>query len=177
MLTLPRQPSSALCLTPAQFADLCAANPEALLELDADGHLITMTPAGGETGARNSTLTSLRWLSARQSPQAFKVVDSSTGFLLPDGSVRSPDAAVVRWERWRALTEEQRRGFLPLCPDLVVELASVKDAGPSDPLPEERAVEVWTAEGEPRCLENPVALSAAPLLPGLGLELAELWPA
>jgi Uma2 family endonuclease len=38
--------------------------------------------------------------------------------------VLSPDAAVVRLERWQALTPEQRCGFPPLCPDLVVELVS-----------------------------------------------------
>jgi Uma2 family endonuclease len=52
------------------------------------------------------------------------VFDSSGGFRLPDGSVLSPDAAVVRLERWQALTPEHRRGFSPLCPDLVVELVS-----------------------------------------------------
>ena len=61
-----------------------------------------------------------------------KVFDSSTGFLLPDGSVRSPDASLVRLERWQALTAEQRRGFAPLCPDLVVELASPSGASPGD---------------------------------------------
>lgn len=40
MLTLPRT----LTLTPDQFAEVCAANPEAVLELDADGTLIEMTP-------------------------------------------------------------------------------------------------------------------------------------
>ena len=60
----------------------------------------------------------------------WEVFDSSSGFRLPDGSVLSPDAAVVRQERWQALTPEQRRGFPPLCPDLVIELASASDAGP-----------------------------------------------
>jgi Uma2 family endonuclease len=41
-----------------------------------------------------------------------------------DDSVPSPDASLVRLDRWQALTPEQRRGFAPLCPDLVVELAS-----------------------------------------------------
>jgi Uma2 family endonuclease len=40
MLTLPRT----LSFTPSQFAQVCAANPEAVLELDADGTLIEMTP-------------------------------------------------------------------------------------------------------------------------------------
>ena len=52
MLTLPRS----LSLTPDQFAQVCAANPEAVLELAADGTLIEMTPTGGNTSARNSAL-------------------------------------------------------------------------------------------------------------------------
>ncbi|WP_416238309.1 Uma2 family endonuclease [Synechococcus sp. CCY9202] len=47
------------------------------------------------------------------------VFDSSTGFLLPDGSVLSPDGSAVRLERWQALTPAERQGFPPLCPDLV----------------------------------------------------------
>jgi Uma2 family endonuclease len=52
MLTLPRT----LTLTPSQFAEVCTANPEAVLEMDADGTLIEMTPTGGSTSARNSAL-------------------------------------------------------------------------------------------------------------------------
>ena len=37
-----------------------------------------------------------------------------TGFRLPDGSVLSPDASLVRLERWQALNPEQRRSFPPL---------------------------------------------------------------
>ena len=43
MLTLPRP----LSLTPAQFAQACAAKPEAVLELDTDGMLIEEPPARG----------------------------------------------------------------------------------------------------------------------------------
>ena len=154
-----------LRLSVEQFALVCEANPEAVLELMADGQLITMTPTGGETGRRNTRL--LAQLQAWADSQGGWVVfDSSTGFRLPDGSVLSPDAAVVRQERWQALSPEQRRGFPPLCPDLVIELASASDAGPrgSEALrrkmalyrvngaqlgwllfPEERAVEIWRA--------------------------------
>ena len=78
---------------------------------------------GGNTGARNQTLGALLWLSIEQSRLPLKLFDSSAGYLLPDGSVRSPDASVVRIERWQALSEAERDGFPPLCPDLVVELA------------------------------------------------------
>jgi Uma2 family endonuclease len=184
-----------LRLTPEQFALVCAANPEAVLELDADGRLIPMTPTGGDTSARNIALSSLLWMAVRRGGLPLKVLESSGGYRLPDGSVRSPDAAVVRVERWEALTPEQRRGFPPLCPDLVVELAS-----PSDDLtalrrkmaayrangaalgwlllPEERAVEIWRqGEDTPQRIEPAIRLEAGELLPGLVLELEEIWRA
>jgi len=154
-----------LRLSVEQFALVCESNPEAVLELMADGQLITMTPTGGETGRRNTRLLArLQVWADRQG--GWVVFDSSTGFRLPDGSVLSPDAAVVRQERWQALSPEQRRGFPPLCPDLVIELASASNAGPRGAealrrkmalyrfngaqlgwllFPEERAVEIWRA--------------------------------
>ena len=118
-----------LRLTPEQFALVCEANPEAVLELAADGQLIRLTPTGGETGARNAHLCTRLEIWAL-SKGGWEVFDSSSGFRLPDGSVLSPDASVVRLDRLQALSAEQRRGFPPLCPDLVVELASASDGGP-----------------------------------------------
>jgi Uma2 family endonuclease len=194
MLTLPRT----LRLTPPQFAEVCAANPEAVLELDADGQLIEMTPTGGDTSSRNSTLIFLLELAVRRSGLPLKVFDSSGGFVLPDGSVRSPDASLVRLERWQALSEAERRGFPPLCPDLVVELASPSDraadlerrmAGWMENgaslgwllLPETRVVEVWgAAAGEgtaPQRIGEAMALDARPIFPGLAIDLNEVWAA
>ncbi|MCP9773415.1 Uma2 family endonuclease [Synechococcus sp. Tobar12-5m-g] len=187
-LTLP----SDLRLSPDQFAAVCAANPEAVLELDADGHLITMTPTGGDTSTRNQTLGALLWLAVRRSGLALKVFDSSGGFLLPDGSVRSPDASLVRLERWQALSGEQRRGFPPLCPDLVVELASPSDRAADLRrrmaayqangaslgwllFPDEQAVEEWGPAGNGRRIEAAERLDAGTVFPRLDLELAEIW--
>jgi len=55
-LNLPASLCADLRFTPEQFAELCQANPEAVLELAADGSLILMTPTGSETGARNGEL-------------------------------------------------------------------------------------------------------------------------
>ena len=195
MLTLPRT----LRLTPLQFDEVCAANPEAVLELDADGQLIEMTPTGVDTSSRNSTLIFLLELAVRQSGLPLKVFDSSGGFLLPDGSVRSPDASLVRLERWQALSETDRRGFPPLCPDLVVELASPSDRvadlerrmatyrenGASLGwllLPESRSVEVWTgADAEagtvPQLLSEARSLEAGPVFPGLAIDLQDILAA
>jgi Uma2 family endonuclease len=135
-----------LCLSPEQFALVCAANPEAVLELAADGQLITMTPTGGDTGARNSLLIARLQIWAL-GQGGWKVFDSSTGFRLPDGSVLSPDASVVRDDRWQALTPEQRRGFPPLCPDLVIELASPSDEGPRGATALRRKMATYLANG------------------------------
>ena len=184
-----------LRLTPEQFALVCAENREAVLELSADGRVITMTPTGSETGARNGELFFQLKLFARATA-AWKAFDSSTGFLLPDGSVLSPDASLVRLERWQALTPEQRRAFAPLCPDLVSELASPSDDGPRGVtalrrkmaayrangarlgwllLPDEQAVEVWPLNGDPQRLEQIDVLEATPEFSGLQLQLAEIW--
>lgn len=54
--------------------------------------------------------------------------DSSTGFALPDGSVRSTDAAWRSHKKWGTLTDEQKEKFAPICPELVVEIASASDS-------------------------------------------------
>ena len=191
----PLQLPADLCLSPEQFAAVCAANPDAVLELDAAGHLIHMTPTGGETGARNSRLL-MRLLAWADQSGGWQLFDSSTGFRLPDGSVLSPDASLLRLERWQALTPEQRRSFPPLCPELVVELASPGDQGPRALnalrrkmqayqangaqlgwllIPEQQAVEIWPAVGEPHPMAAVTHLDGAGLLPGLRIELQEIW--
>ena len=128
----------------------------------------------------------------------WKVFGSSSGFRLPDGSVLSPAASLVALNRWQALSAEQRRGFAPLCPDLVVELASPSDEGRRGIaalrrkmevyqrngarlgwllLPEQRAVEVWPADGEPQRFNSLQLLEAGALFQGLQLQMEEIWAA
>jgi Uma2 family endonuclease len=174
---------------------VCAENRDAVLELAADGRVIAMTPTGSETGARNSELLfQLKLYTNRVG--GWKVFDSSSGFRLPDGSVVSPDASLVDLDRWQALSTAERRSFAPLCPDLVVELASPSDEGPRGVsalrqkmasyqangarlgwllLPHQQAVEVWPASGAPQRLEQIDVLEATPDVPGLQLQLAEIW--
>jgi Uma2 family endonuclease len=106
--------------------ELCARNPELRIERTPEGEIIVMSPTGAEAGRRNFQLIAQlgQWVAGDGSGVGF---DSSTGFLLPNGAERSPDASWVRRTRWDALTREQQRRFAPLCPDFVVELRSPSD--------------------------------------------------
>ena len=194
-LLLPRD----LRLTPEQFEQVCQVNPEAVLELTAEGLLIVMTPTGGETGARSLRLGQ-RLLAWADGPGngTWIAFDSSTCFQLADGSVLSPDLSLLRRERWLALSPEQRRSFPPLCPDLVIELASPSDEGPRGVtalrrkmdcyqangarlgwllLPQERAVEIWRSgqQGMAERLENASRVDGSDLAESLELDLEEIW--
>jgi Uma2 family endonuclease len=186
-----------LRLTPEQFERVCQVNPEAVLELTAEGFLIVMTPTGGETSSRNGQLLYQLQVFCRRH-KGWRLFDSSGGFRLPDGSVLSPDAALVLEERWQTLSPEQRRSFPPLCPDLVIELASPSDEGPRGVtalrrkmdryqangarlgwllLPQERAVEIWRGgqQGMAERLDNASRVAGSELAEGLELDLEEIW--
>jgi Uma2 family endonuclease len=113
-------------LSEEEFYRLCQANRDVRLEQSAEGKLIIMPPTGWETGHRNAKLIQQLSNWADQDGSGL-VFDSSTGFRLPNGATRSPDAAWVRNERIAAANSEPNR-FLPLCPDFVVELRSASDA-------------------------------------------------
>ncbi len=54
--------------------------------------------------------------------------DSSAGFRLPSGAVRSPDASFIFLTRWNSLSEEHKKGFAQICPDFIIELLSDSDS-------------------------------------------------
>lgn len=181
----------ALSITHEQFVQLALANRELQLELTATGKLIIMPPTGGETGKRNAEIEGQLWLWNRQRNNGI-VFNSSTGFLLPNGSIRSPDAAWVRLDKWQALAPEQRENFLPLCPDFVVELRSKNDNMPKlrDKMKEyldngvclgwlidskNKKVEIYRLGKQVEVLENPASLSGEEVLPGFILDLTEVW--
>ena len=191
MTTLTLKLNPIIKLTDDQFFQLCQENENIRLERTAKGELIIMSPAGGETGNRNAGLTAQIWI-WNESHKLGKVFDSSTGFKLPNGADRSPDASWVKLERWNALTPEQQKKFPPLCPDFVVELMS-----PSDSLKEiqdkmkeyrdngavlgwlinrkSRQVEIYRQNKEVEVLESPAAVSGEDVLPGFILNLESIW--
>ncbi|MGI4864512.1 MAG: Uma2 family endonuclease [Janthinobacterium lividum] len=110
-----------------EFYEFCQANSELKFERRADGTIEFQSMTGGNTGRRNTKLISRldRWAEESGLGQVF---DSSTGFRLANGAVRSPDAAWVRADAWAVLTPAQQEKFPPICPDFVVELASPSDS-------------------------------------------------
>ncbi|NEP61432.1 MAG: Uma2 family endonuclease, partial [Symploca sp. SIO2G7] len=105
---------------------------------------------------------------------------------------RSPDAAWVIRERWESLTPQQRKGFVPLCPDFVIELRSESDSLAKLQAkmreyidngaklgwlidPQNRRVEIYRAGREVEVLEHPSSLSGEDILPGFVLKLRRVW--
>lgn len=91
-----------------------------------DGDLYQMPPAGGEHGEIEMTIGALLWQFVRHH-RLGKVYSGDTGFILSRDPLvwLSPDAAFVRADRLPP--PEERAGFLPLAPDLAVEIVSPSD--------------------------------------------------
>jgi Uma2 family endonuclease len=173
--------------TQQEFEALAASYPKLRMELTKEGRLIIMPPAGGESGGRNADLTADLVYWNRQSLTG-KVFDSSTGFVLPNGAGRSPDASWVERSRWESLSAEQREKYVPLCPDFVVELLSRTDslAETREKMgeylengvrlgwlinPRRKQVEIYRPGQEVEILDSPVSVSGEPVLPGFTLDL------
>ncbi|MEI1377267.1 Uma2 family endonuclease [Nostoc sp. UHCC 0926] len=190
LIELPK--TIGLYVTQKQFAALAAANRDLTLERTADGELIVNPPTGWETGERNRSLTGQldRWY--EENEDLGKAFDSSTGFILPNGATRSPDASWVSRERWQALTPEQKGRFPNICPDFVVELRSSSDRLGSLQAkmreyidngallgwlidPQQRRVEIYRPGLAVEVLENPTELSGEAVLPGFVLNLRRVW--
>jgi len=150
-LELPVRITPAVPMSDDELMRFCAANGDLRVEREPNGELLVMTPAGGRTGNINIRISRFldEWAEADGRGLAF---DSSTGFTLPDGSMRAPDAA------WVA-----NRRFAPICPDFVIELRS-----PSDSLTELRAkMNDWITNGaEVAWLIDPIEKSITVYRPG-----------
>ena len=190
LLELPSELT--LHVTQEQFEELSAANQNLKLERTASGALIVNPPTGGETGYRNIKLSYflVKWV--EEEGGSGIPFDSSTGFRLPNGADRSPDAAWISLERWQALTPQQRQGFVPMCPEFVVELRSDSDSLSKLQAklqeymengaqlgwlidPQNRRVEVYRAGKVVEVLEHPSTLSGEEVLPGFVLNLRRVW--
>ncbi len=170
-----------------QFVALAAAYPELRMELTREGKLIMMPPSGGES-SHQSSIVGGRLFAWSEQDGTGMTFDANGGYDLPNGATRAPDASWLLRARWDALTPEQRRKFLPLCPDFLVEVLS-----PTDSLaetrqkmqeyiqtgarlawlinPRRKQVEIYRPGQEVEILDNPTSVSGNPVLPGFTLNL------
>jgi Uma2 family endonuclease len=176
-----------------QFFRFCALNKELRIERFANGDLMIMSPEGSGSGSGGAELTFFFVDWARRDGTG-RIFNSSTGFILPNKAIRSPDVAWVRNDRIARIPAEQRKKFLPLCPDFVLELRS-----PSDGLaqlkekmreymkngarlgwlldPVRKQAIVYRQKATPKTLDNPQRMSADPILPGFTLDVPQIWAA
>ncbi|GET39950.1 Uma2 family endonuclease [Microseira wollei] len=178
-------------MTVEQFYEFCLANRDLRIERTASGEVIIMSPVFSDTGNRNFKIAVQlgNWAEQDGTGETF---DSSAGFTLPNGAIRSPDASWIKLERWNALTEEQKASFAPICPDFVIELRSSRDTlrGLQDKMQEyidngallgllidrkNRKVYIYRPNREPEILDNPEIVSGDPVLPGFVLQMAKIW--
>lgn len=191
MTALTLNLSPVVQLSDDDFYNLCQANRELKLERTAKGELVVMSPTGGEGGRQEADLMIDLGLWNRQTRLGI-AFSSSTGFKLPNGAERSPDAAWVRLDRWEALTPQQRRKFPPLAPDFVIELRSATDE--LEPLqqkmqeymdngvrlgwlinPQDQQVEVYRQGQAKQTLDSPSSISGKDVVPGFILDLSRIF--
>jgi Uma2 family endonuclease len=174
-----------------QFYDFCRTNPDLRIERNANGEIIVMPPAFADTGNRNGRIFGqlFVWSESDATGEAF---DSSSGFTLPNGATRSPDAAWILSDRWNALQPEQQASFAPIAPDFVVELRSSSDTLVSlkEKMEEYIAngvrlgllidrkncqVHVYRPNRSPEILGNPESVNCEPEMPMFALKMARIW--
>lgn len=192
-MSLPIDLSSltATKMSDQQFYEFCRTNPDLRVERNADGEIIVMPPAFSDTGNRNGRVFGQLyvWSETDGTGEAF---DSISGFTLPNGATRSPDAAWILSERWDVLTPEQQASFAPIAPDFVVELRSSSDtlASLQDKMDEyvvngvrlgllidrkKCQVHVYRPNQSPEILAHPKAVSCDPEMQGFALKMAKIW--
>ncbi len=169
----------------------CAQNDDLRIERESNGEIVVMTPSGSRTSSRNAFLVHMlaNWSDESGGGYYF---DSNAGFSLPDGSMRSPDAAWVASARWEALSLADQERFAPVVPDFILELRS-----PSDPLPSlhakmqqwiangvklawlidpiDQAVTIYRAGADPERLARPDAIQGTGPVDGFDLPLSKIW--
>lgn len=178
--------------TEDEFFRFCEANRELRIERNQDGQIIIMSPVGSSFSNKNFKLLGYFFNWVEQNPDLGYAFDSSSGFILPDKSMRSPDLSWIRKDRWEALTTEQQEKFAPICPDFVVELRSKSDNLKTlqnkmnqwmlngcelgwliDPI-QQKAFVYLPGNVEPTEFDFTMTLSGGKLLPGFELVLAKL---
>lgn len=112
-------------LSSEAFEQLCFANRELKVERYANGKIYIMSPVSGRSGRCELKFNGA--LYSYVTAHGGESFSSSTGFILPNGAMKSPDACWVTQEKIDTLTEADFDHLLEITPDFVVEVVSPTD--------------------------------------------------
>ena len=174
-----------------EFAEFCSEHPDLFFEMSADGELIVMAPTCSFTGAQNYDIDVQLGVWAKLDRRGIGC-DSSTGFRLPNGARRSPDASWTLKSRIEQLGAAKRKKFWNLCPDFVIELKSESDRPRklhekmTEYLangaqlgwlidPEARSVSIYRPDGSVETLTEVASVAGEGPVAGFVLELSSVW--
>ncbi|MCW9680759.1 Uma2 family endonuclease [Dolichospermum planctonicum UHCC 0167] len=180
-----------MIMTDDQFFDFCQLNRHFRIERNQIGDLFIMSPTGSETEERNFNLIVQLGIWTKQDGTGVGF-GSSGGFTLPNGAVRSPDAAWIKRTKWEIIPADKRKKFAPICPEFVVELRSENDSLSTLKEKMQEYIDngtqlAWLIDRKqrkvfiyrPNCgveeLNNPQTLTGEDILPGFVLDLSEIW--
>jgi Uma2 family endonuclease len=93
-----------------EIMQFCTENEMLRVERDSNGDLILMSSTGLEGSNWNTEVSADLSIRARKDGRG-KVFDSDGGFTLPDGSMRSPDAAWVSLQRWNFFASRRAKSL------------------------------------------------------------------
>jgi Uma2 family endonuclease len=113
-------------MTDEEFFTFCQDNSGFKFERTSDGQIIFMSPTHYLTGRRNNEIL-FQLTQWNKRYRQGECVDSDTGFYLPNGAMRNPDAAWISAKRIHLLQEKELRSFPHVCPDFIIELKSESD--------------------------------------------------
>lgn len=175
----------------AEFEKICLDNGDMRIEMSKEGEIFIMPPTQSETSEKNADII-IQLGSWAKKDKSGKVYESSGGFILPNGAVRSPDACWILMERLGKLSEKERHGFMNICPDFVIELRSSSDSLPKlktkmleymkngaklgwliDAV--KSKVYIYRQNKTVEILDNPLTLSGEDVLKGFELDLSEIF--
>ena len=178
-------------ITDESFCELLSLNDHLQMEIDEQGRLLIMGSGGFLSSARAAAIIIQigNWIAAAGGETVGTDAEIRTGNL----GRRMPDIAWLSPERLAQLPPDHEEP-LPFCPDFIVEMVS-----PSDRRSQQQAkmriwiehgvrlawlidpfaglADIYREDGSHEQLNRPQTLSGEEVMPGLTVDLAQIWTA
>jgi Uma2 family endonuclease len=168
-----------------------SANEHLQWEMESDGTIVMMTPAGYDGNRRENFVGRELdfWAESDGRGEAF---GCNAGFKLLDSTIRSPDAGWISSKRLEGVSRAAREKHIPRCPEFVVEVLSASDSLSQT----EEKMQMWMANGaelgwlidpfaatvtvyrtgsQPERLDRPAEMRGEGCVAGFVLKMDRLW--